>query len=98
MKYEKSEYKKSITGIFDEYYIKVIEFLESYDKDLFTQQTLIDNDVTYHMRISHILNDLFKWNIIQEVSVQGMGRVRLYRFNRHSEIYKLIIELREAIK
>lgn len=82
--------------LLNEDYLKVLKFLELYDKEMFTQQTLIDSGLTYHAKVSYVLNDLFEWGIILEMAIEGMGRVRLYKFNKYSEIYKQIIDLRDS--
>jgi len=87
-----------IDDVFNADFVKIIIFLEQYEEELFTQQTLINKKVKYYKKISYFIEIFDKLGIIENVKMTGLGKIKLYRFNKNSVSYNQIKKLMRYIK
>ena len=87
-----------IKDVFNIDFMKILNFFEEYEEELFTQQTLINKNVTYYLKVAYFINIFENLGIIESVKITGMGNIKLYKLNKKSTMYDQIKELIKKIK
>lgn len=90
-----------INDVMNKDFMKILNFLESYESGvdgMFTQQTVLNANISYYMKVSHYMGVLRELGIIEEVVIKGTGNIKLYKFNKNSYIYLHIKSLMGLIE